>query len=191
MIGDAVDLADLGEAPLDAAEAGEAALDRPSSAMPISSATPIAASAFWTLWRPGIGSSMPLDRAHRRRRGRGSTTSKRLPPGIGVDILAAHIGLGGEAVGDDAPVAHARDDRLHLGMIDAQQGRAVERHVLDELDERVLDRVEAAIMIEMLGIDIGDDRDRAVEPQEAAVALVGLDHHPVGLRRAARWSRSC
>ena len=56
---------------------------------------------------------------------------------------------------------------------------AVERHVLDELDERLLDRVEAAIMVEMLGIDVGDDRDRAVEPQEAAVALVGLDHHPV------------
>ena len=35
-------------------------------------------------------------------------------------------------------------------------------------------------MVEMLGIDVGDDRDRAVEPQEAAVALVGLDHHPVG-----------
>ena len=29
------------------------------SAMPSSTATPIAASAFWTLWRPGIGSSTP------------------------------------------------------------------------------------------------------------------------------------
>ena len=65
-------------------------------------------------------------------------------------------------------------------MVDAEQRRAVEGHVLDELDERVLDLLEAAIMIEMLGIDVGDDRDRAVEPQEAAVALVGLDHHPVG-----------
>ena len=65
-------------------------------------------------------------------------------------------------------------------MIDAEQGGAVEGHVLDELDERVLDLLEAAIMVEMLGIDVGDDRDRAVEPQEAAVALVGLDHHPVG-----------
>ena len=66
-------------------------------------------------------------------------------------------------------------------MVDAEQGGAVEGHVLDELDIGVLDRVEAAIMVEMLGIDVGHDRDRAVEPQEAAVALVGLDHHPVAL----------
>ena len=32
----------------------------------------------------------------------------------------------------------------------------------------------------MLGIDVGDDGIGAVEPQEAAVALVGLHHHPVG-----------
>src|SRR3546814_7081646 len=62
------------------------------------------------------------------------------------------------------------------------QRRAIERHVLDKLDIRRLDVIEIAIMVEMFGIDIGDDRDRPVEPQETAVALVGLDHHPV--RRA-------
>ena len=115
-----------------------------------------------------------------RHGGRGSTR-RTVAAGHRHDILAAHVGLGGEAVGDDPPVAQARDDRLHLGMVDAEQGRAVEGHVLDELDEGVLHLLEAAIMIEMLGIDVGDHRDRAVEPQEAAVALVGLDHHPVGL----------
>jgi hypothetical protein len=65
-------------------------------------------------------------------------------------------------------------------MIDAEQGRAVEGDVLDELDEGVLHLVEAAIMVEMLGIDVGDHRDRAVEAEEGAVALVRLDHHPVG-----------
>ena len=64
-------------------------------------------------------------------------------------------------------------------MIDAQHREPVEGHVLDELDEGVLDRIEVAVMLEMLGIDIGDDRDRPVEAQEAAVALVGLDHPPV------------
>ena len=34
-------------------------------------------------------------------------------------------------------------------------------------------------MFEMLGIDVGDDGDRPVEAEEAAVALVGLDHPPV------------
>jgi hypothetical protein len=66
-------------------------------------------------------------------------------------------------------------------MIDAQQGRAVERHVLDELDEGILHAVERAIMFEMLGIDVGDHRDGAVEAQERAVALVRLHHHPVEL----------
>ena len=149
--------------------------------MPSSAATPIAASAFWTLWRPGIGSAMPCDRADLAVRGRGSRRRSGCRPGTGIDIVAANVGLGGEAVGDDAPVAQARDDRLDLGMVDAEQGGAVEGHVLDELDEGVLDLLEAAIMVEMLGIDVGDHRDRAVEPQEAAVALVGLDHHPVDL----------
>ena len=140
-------------------------------------ATPIAASAFWTLWRPGIGSSMPRDRADlasavAERRRSGCRPGRR-------HIVAAHVGLGGEAIGHDPPVAQARDDRLDLGMVDAEQGRAVERHILDEFDEGVLHLVERAIMVEMLGIDVGDDRDRPVEPEEAAVALVGLDHHPV------------
>ena len=34
-------------------------------------------------------------------------------------------------------------------------------------------------MIEMLGIDVGHDRDVGGQLQERAVALVGLDHHPV------------
>ncbi len=39
-------------------------------------------------------------------------------------------------------------------------------------------------MVEMLGIDVGDDRDRPVEPQEAAVAFIGFDHHPLGLAQS-------
>ena len=47
--------------------------------------------------------------------------------------------------------------------------------------ERRLPRVRRA---EMLGIDVGDDRDGPIEPQEAAVALVGLDHPPIALPQA-------
>ena len=52
------------------------------------------------------------------------------------------------------------------GMVDAQHREAVEGHVLDELDESVLDRLEAAVMLEVLGIDVGDHRDRPVEPRK-------------------------
>src|SRR3546814_8134197 len=64
-------------------------------------------------------------------------------------------------------------------MVEAKHRGAIEGHIFDELDERALDVVETAIMVQMLRVDIGDDRDRPVEAQEAAVALVGLDHDPV------------
>src|SRR3546814_3437795 len=66
-----------------------------------------------------------------------------------------------------------------LGVIKTEHRGAIKEHILDELDEGGLDRVEAAIMVEMFRIEVGDDRDRAVEAQEAAVALVALDHPPV------------
>ena len=74
------------------------------------------------------------------------------------------------------------DQRLHLRMIDAHHGEAVERHVLDEL--RGTPRCTAskvAVVVEMLGIDVGDDGDVGRQLQEGAVALVGLDHHPVAV----------
>ena len=69
--------------------------------------------------------------------------------------------------------------RLHHRMIDAHHGEAVERHVLDESLERILHRFERLEVVEMLRIDVGDDRDVGRQLQERAVALVGLDHHPV------------
>jgi hypothetical protein len=44
-------------------------------------------------------------------------------------------------------------------MVDAHHGEAVERQVLDEGSERRLDGVERAEMVEMFGVDIGDDGD--------------------------------
>ena len=87
-------------------------------------------------------------------------------PGAGHDIDPADIGLRAEAIGHDPPVADAREKRLNFGMIEAQHRCAVERHILDELDERILDRVERSIMIEMLGVDIGDNRHGAIEAEE-------------------------
>jgi hypothetical protein len=68
-----------------------------------------------------------------------------------------HVRLRVFAIGDDAPVLDAADHGLHFRMIEAHHGEAVEGHVLDELPERGAHRVEIAVVIEMLGIDIGDD----------------------------------
>ena len=83
----AVDLADLAEAALDAVELREAGDDVASSGIPSSSATAMAASAFWTLWRPGIGTWMlPIVRRSPSRPR--ITASKRLPPGTGTTLSA-------------------------------------------------------------------------------------------------------
>ena len=95
------------------------------------------------------------------------------------EVDGAHVGVGADAVGDDAAVGDARDQRLHLGMVGAQHGEAVERDVLDEAHEGVAQRVEGAVVVEMLGIDVGDDGDDGRQAQEGAVRFVGLDHHPV------------
>jgi hypothetical protein len=73
------------------------------------------------------------------------------------------------------------DQRLHHRMIDAHHRKAVERHVLDEGQESLLGLVERAVVIEMLGIDVGDDHHIGRQLDEGAVGLVRLDHHPVAL----------
>jgi len=45
--------------------------------------------------------------------------------------------------------------------------------------EGVLHGVERLEVVEMLGVDIGDDRDVGRQLQERAIALVGFHHHPV------------
>src|SRR5918993_1497428 len=68
-----------------------------------------------------------------------------------------NIGTGADAIGQDAAVGDARDQGLHLGMVRAQDREAIEGDVLDEAHEGVAHRIEGAVMVEVLGIDIGDD----------------------------------
>ena len=69
-------------------------------------------------------------------------------------------------------------------MVEAHHREAVEGQVLDEGAERLLDGVEGLEMVEVLGVDVGDDRDVGRQLEEGAVALVGLDHHPVARAEA-------
>ncbi len=106
-------------------------------------------------------------------------TLKVEPPLAADRSYQADVGLRVRAVGDDAAILDLADDGLHHRMIDAHHGEAVERHALDEVAEGVLHRIEGLEVIEMLGIDIGDDGDVGRAPQEGAVALVGFHHHPL------------
>jgi hypothetical protein len=44
-------------------------------------------------------------------------------------------------------------------VVEAHHGEAVEGDVLDEVFEGVLDLVEGAVVVEVLGVDVGDDGD--------------------------------
>ena len=132
----AAGLADLGEAPLDPAELGEALLDRR-----IGNAQ---------LERHADRGERVLDVVAARHRqldaldragGAVAVADDRLEAVAAMmrhHVDAAHVRAGGKAIGHDPAIAHARDDRLHFGMVEAQQRGAVEGHILDKLDERVL-----------------------------------------------------
>ena len=94
-------------------------------------------------------------------------------------IQQLRIGLRILTIGDDAAILDLADQGLYHRVIGAHHGKAVERNILDEIAERILDRLEGLEVIEMLGIDVGDDDHVGRQLQEGAVALVGLDHHPV------------
>src|SRR3546814_8959097 len=66
---------------------------------------------------------------------------------FGGHVDPADIGLRREAIGHNPPIADARHDPLHFRMVQAQQRRAIERHVLDKLDIRRLDVIDIAKMV--------------------------------------------
>ena len=76
-----------------------------------------------------------------------------------VDVEKARVGLRILAIGQDAAVLDPPDQLLHRRMIEAHDGEAVKRQVLDQGQKGVLDGVEGLEMVEVLGIDVGDDRD--------------------------------
>ena len=94
-------------------------------------------------------------------------------------VLGADLGLRIDAVGDEPAVLHAAGHRLDVGMVGADRGEAIERDVLHEILEALLHRVEVAPVVQVLGVDVGDDGHGGFQLQERAVALVGLDHDPV------------
>src|SRR6267154_6067158 len=73
-----------------------------------------------------------------------------------LDVADDEIGLAGGAVGNDGAL-YIGNDGLHIGLIDAENRRAVEGHAVDELHEGVLYVFERGILIEMFTVDCGDN----------------------------------
>ena len=107
-----------------------------------------------------------------------------VPAGVRGNIFTANVGLRRKTISNDPAVADLGQNRLHFGMVETHDRRAVKWHVFDEFDKGIFDRVKVAIMVKMFRIDVGDNRNRAIQPQEAAVAFVRLNHHPVACTKA-------
>ncbi len=78
------------------------------------------------------------------------------------------------------PVAHGRSadlgqDLAHDLVVAAHHRETVERQVVQELDEALLELLEvAAVRAQVVVVDVGDDRDHRLQVQERGVALVRL-----------------
>ena len=105
-------------------------------------------------------------------RGSASRTLRAARP-CARDVGAAAV----EAVGDDAARASAAASPRTRRVVGARDHRAVERHLVGEVDERLLQVVEAAVALHVLVIDVRDHRDRRRQLQERPIALVRLGDH--------------
>ena len=101
----------------------------------------------------------------------------RLEPAV-VDAAHRVVGLRRDPVRDVATLDLGQDV-LDVGVVEAQDRQAVERHPRAELDERRLEDVVAVPVVEVLGVDVGDHGHGGGQVHEAAVALVGLGHQQV------------
>src|SRR3972149_2894952 len=96
-----------------------------------------------------------------------------------VDYLpGVEVGLGREAVGPEPP-RYPGYEPLNDRVVEADDGAAVERDLVHEVQERGLYVVHVLVVVHVLTVYVSDDRYRGRELQKAAVALVRLGHEEV------------
>jgi hypothetical protein len=78
---------------------------------------------------------------------------------------AVHVGLRRETIGDDAPL-QTRQQPAHASVVQAGDGRAIERHTVREGHECVLHRLDRSVGIKVLGLDGRQQRQDGEQRQE-------------------------
>ena len=92
------------------------------------------------------------------------------------DIGRTHVGLLLDAVGHDRAIDARNHCRGHR-IIGADHRESVERQVVQEIDEALLEALEIAfVRAEMIVVDVGDDGDHRLQMHERRIALVRLSH---------------
>ena len=105
-------------------------------------------------------------------------------PVFGHNVLGTHVGRRVEAVTDDL-LRNLRHDLAHVGVVGAEDGNAVERQTLEEIDKRLFQPPEVVtIGLHVIGVDVGDDRDHRRQEEEGRVGLVSFGHQKVARTEA-------
>ena len=106
------------------------------------------------------------------------------PPHRRRHLHRAEHDVGGRDVRAGRFEAVGRHSSRHLGqngsqmlIVRAAHDGPVEGHAVCEIDKRTLQLGEAPIALQVLVIDVGNDRHRRKQLQKRPIALVGLDDH--------------
>ena len=92
--------------------------------------------------------------------------------------VGGFVGAVGQQPAPVPPEPQALDHVADDGMIDAGHSQAVEGDVAEEGLELPVHVVDGLEVVEVLGIDVGDDADLGRDLDEGAVGFVGLHDHP-------------
>ena len=91
-----------------------------------------------------------------------------------LHLADSNVGIGGEA--EPHGTGHVRGHALGARIVCTHER---DPSASREFDEGILERLHRAIALQMVGLDVVDDRHRGVEREERLVVLVGLDHEEV------------
>ncbi len=96
------------------------------------------------------------------------------------DFLRLKIGLCGQPISGE-PLLQPRDETLDIWMVQTENRQAIERNLIQETEEGLLDLLNAVIVIEVLRIDIGHHGNRGHQLEKGTIALIGLSHQVFSL----------
>src|SRR5262245_1504258 len=69
-------------------------------------------------------------------------------------------------------------------MVDAGYRQTVEGNIAQEGGELLMHRLDRLEVVEMLGVDVGDDADLGWNLDEGSVGFIGLHNHPLPVSQA-------
>ncbi len=102
------------------------------------------------------------------------------PERLELHAASGDVGGGVEAVGDDPP-GQPRQQLAHRLIVGAGDHGAVERHLVREVRERLLQVLPGSVAFHVLVIDVRNDGDHRRELQERPVTLIRFRHHVIAL----------